>query len=92
MPVTTPTHRLRELDHRNSGGIDVTLLWEQEKERLLVFVNDTRSGECFVVRAHHEEAMTAFHHPYAYSARADVHVSPMGRSENSRPLFELQEP
>ena len=57
----------RELDHRHSNGIDVTLAWSVSTDLLFVTVCD-ETGECFelVVEAH--EALVAFHHPYAYAA------------------------
>jgi hypothetical protein len=58
--MTLPTRR--ELDHRNSNGIDVTLSWCRDQDLLFV------TGDSFelVVKAH--EALEVFHHPYAYAA------------------------
>jgi hypothetical protein len=69
--TTLPTRR--ELDHRNSNGVDVTLSWCPASNRLLVTVLD-EAGEFFelVVEAH--EALDVFHHPYAYAAHRDVHL------------------
>jgi hypothetical protein len=57
----------RELDHRHSNGIDVTLAWSVTTDLLFVTVHDD-AGDSFelVVEAH--EALDAFHHPYAYAA------------------------
>ena len=67
MTATTPTTDRRELDHRHSNGIDVTLTWSPSTDLLFVTVSD-EAGETFelVVDAH--EALDAFHHPYAYAA------------------------
>jgi len=63
--MTLPTRR--ELDHRNSNGIDVTLSWCPDRDLLYVTVLD-EAGDSFelVVEAH--EALDAFHHPFAYAA------------------------
>jgi hypothetical protein len=63
---STDTDR-RELDHRSSNGIDVTLSWSPVTDALYVTVLD-EAGDPFelVVEAH--EAMDAFHHPFAYAA------------------------
>ena len=77
MPVTTAqANPLKELDHRHSNGIDVTLFWDQDHERLLVCVCDARSGDYFVLRVEYAEALDAFHHPYGYAARAGGAVPP----------------
>ncbi|MGH3136251.1 MAG: hypothetical protein ACRDPV_07145 [Gaiellaceae bacterium] len=57
----------RELDHRNSNGIDVTLSWCPDEDLLIVTVLDD-AGDSFelVVEAH--EAIEVSHHPYAYAA------------------------
>jgi hypothetical protein len=41
-PVATA---IRELDRRNSDGIDVRLLWNSQSNRVSVFVEHERSGE-----------------------------------------------
>jgi hypothetical protein len=63
--MTLPTRR--ELDHRSSNGIDVTLSWCPDQDLLFVTVLDD-AGDSFelVVEAH--EALEVFHHPYAYAA------------------------
>jgi hypothetical protein len=63
----------RELDHRYTNGIDVTLSWCPASNRLYVIVLD-EAGDFFelVVEAH--EALDAFQHPYAYAAFRGVHL------------------
>jgi hypothetical protein len=63
--VTTTIH---ELDHRHNDGIDVTLLWDADTNRVSVFVRDARAGESFEVDVEPSRALDAFHHPYAYAA------------------------
>ena len=70
--TTLPTRR--ELDHRNSNGIDVTLSWSPVGDSLFVTVLDD-VGDSFelVVEAH--EAFDVFHHPYAYASHRGVHLT-----------------
>ena len=57
-----------ELDHRSADGIEVSLLWSRATNRLLVAVDDSRSGESFKVPAPAEKALDVFRHPFAYAA------------------------
>jgi hypothetical protein len=59
---------LTELDHRSADGIEVSLLWSPSSNRLLVSVEDSRSGESFEVQAPAEKALDVFRHPFAYAA------------------------
>jgi hypothetical protein len=68
MPGVSHTE-VRELDRRTSDGIDVQLLWNPRTDRVSIAVEDGRSGEQFEVAVAASEALTAFHHPYAYAAR-----------------------
>jgi hypothetical protein len=69
MTLTTDTHRIeRELAHRTSNGVEVTLLWLPADDRLVVSVVDARLGEAFEIDVDAAEALDAFHHPYAYAA------------------------
>ena len=69
--TATTTHLMRELDHRNSDGIDVRLMWNEHYGRVLVQVNDAETDESFTVEVREgENALKVFHHPYAYADRA----------------------
>jgi hypothetical protein len=72
MSTHTP-HLIRELDTRESDGIEVRMLWRAHDDRVLVAVNDARTGEAFsvAVRAG-ERALDVFHHPYAYAAARGI--------------------
>jgi hypothetical protein len=59
---------IRELDRRRSDGIEVTLSWNPRTNSVLVSVIDERLGDSFQVEVGAENAMDAFHHPYAYAA------------------------
>jgi hypothetical protein len=66
---TTPNPAVRELDRRSNDGIDVRLLWNSLTNRVSVVVEDQRTAEFFELPAvDPEDALIAFHHPYAYAA------------------------
>ena len=68
--TATTTQLMRELDHRSSDGIDVRLLWCERDGRVLVAVNDAKTGEAFTVEVREgENPMQVFKHPFAYSDR-----------------------
>jgi len=69
--------RLEELDHRESGGIEVALLWNRTDDSLSVLVVDTKTDEQLELRVERHEAMDVFRHPFAYasSRRVDRQVS-----------------
>lgn len=63
----------RELDTRTADGIHVRLLWQPNDGRVLVAVNDTKTGEAFELPVPDgEEALDVFRHPYAYAATSVV--------------------
>lgn len=62
----------RELDHRVSDGIHVTLLWYPSTDRVAVEVYDESTGESFELEVAPARALDAFHHPYAYAAAHGV--------------------
>jgi hypothetical protein len=60
----------RELDHRESDGIAVTLLWYDDTDRVVVRLVDSRTEEEFELEVAAREALDAFHHPHAYMLSA----------------------
>jgi hypothetical protein len=56
----------RELDHRESDGVSVTLLWYEDSNRVTIHVVDSDSGEEFELEVAGRDALDAFRHPYAY--------------------------
>jgi hypothetical protein len=56
----------RELDHREDGGVSVTLLWYEDSNRVAVHVVDIQTGEELDLEVAGPDAMDAFQHPYAY--------------------------
>jgi hypothetical protein len=66
----------RELAHRTSDGIEVTLLWSQATNRIAIAVLDTRSGEALEFEVDGGAALDAFNHPYAYAAARQPATAP----------------
>ncbi len=58
----------RELDHRSSDGIAVTLLWSRSRDHVRVAVTDRRTGHSFDLDVPGRDALPAFHHPFAYAS------------------------
>ncbi len=64
---------VRELDSRQTNGVQVRLLWDGTDAGLWVAVIDLRTGESFRVRVRKgERAVDVFNHPYAYAAHHGV--------------------
>jgi hypothetical protein len=71
--TATTTHLMRELDHRNSDGIEVRLLWNQHENRVFVAVNDAKTEESFTIEVREgDRPMDVFQHPFAYAGRRDA--------------------
>jgi hypothetical protein len=66
------TAGLRELAYRVNHGVEVSLLWHPEKDRLTVMVVDVRTRSWFNVPATADNALDVFNHPFAYAARDGV--------------------
>ena len=66
------TRNLAELDHRESNGIAVSLLWNRTTNQIVVRVTDEREDADFEITCAPAEALTVFHHPYAYVANRPV--------------------
>jgi hypothetical protein len=62
----------RELAFRANDGVEVGLFWNTATDRLVVVVDDSRSGDLFELEVSAAEAMDAFQHPYAYAAHRGV--------------------
>ena len=62
----------RELAHRSTGGIDVTLLWHPDTHELTVCVCDQRRGAYFEFEPEAEHALDAFYHPYSYASLSSL--------------------
>jgi hypothetical protein len=66
--------RTHELDFRAGDGLEVTLLWNPETNRVTVSVFDAKTGDDFGIDVDAADALDAFHHPYAYAANRGVHL------------------
>jgi len=69
--LTSPQHRTRkELAHRSTEGLDVTLLWcpqdGSSEEMIIVCVCDYREGVYFEIPAEPYLALHVYNHPFAY--------------------------
>jgi hypothetical protein len=56
----------RELAHRVTSDIEVSLLWRQLDNSLTLRLAEIGSGIEFEFGVRPEDALDAFHHPYAY--------------------------
>ena len=56
----------RELAHRSSNGVDVTLSWHAETDELLVWVYDERRDVYFKIHPERDFALDVYYHPYAH--------------------------
>lgn len=65
--MNTAEAQIRELDFRESAGLQVTLLWRALGNRVWVQVRDLRIDEAFTFGVAPAEASNAFHHPFAYA-------------------------
>jgi hypothetical protein len=61
-----------ELDRRENHGIAVSLLWQPATGIVTVAVNDDLTGDAFELVVPSDQALDAFHHPYAYAASGAV--------------------
>jgi hypothetical protein len=76
MQARTTRDEVRELARRESGGVEVALLWDRPGNRLTVAVADASSGDSFELPVDSADALDAFRHPYAYAARSGVAFLP----------------
>lgn len=70
--MTTASTQRRELDHRTTNRIDVTLFWTETTNAVTVAVIDTLSSEALEFEVAGTMALDAFNHPYAYAATHQV--------------------
>ena len=61
----------RELAQRQSGTVEVLLLWHPESDRVELSVRDLATGAGFQIEVAPGNAIDAFYHPYAYAARRE---------------------
>ena len=68
------TNVCRELAHRASAGIDVTLIWvhANDEDKAVVCVCDRRAGAYFEIQPEPDRALEVYYHPFAYRNRSVV--------------------
>ena len=71
MTTSAATER-RELAHRSTNGIDVTLLWTKSSNVVTIAVIDSHSAEELEFEVDGSRALDAFNHSYAYAATVGV--------------------
>lgn len=74
--TATASNERRELAHRTSDGIEVSMFWTKRSNRVTIAVVDTRFGDALEFGVAGSAALDAFNHPYAY-APGDRAVSPV---------------
>jgi hypothetical protein len=60
--------RFVELDARETGDFDISLLWDRATNRVQVLLVDRTTGEVSAIDAAAEDALDAFWHPFLYLA------------------------
>ena len=63
---TTTETLFRELDFRESNGLEVSLLWNAPTDAVSVHVFDTGSNETFETEVPRDLAREAFFHPFTF--------------------------
>lgn len=71
----------RELARRNTGAVEIALIWHIVTDSLSVSVKDAGNGNEFELVVDATEAMDVFHHPYAYAASRGVEYLEGDRAE-----------
>jgi len=66
--ISIPAPR-RELAHRRSGGLEITLYWDAEEHSASVEVHQPATQETIAITVPDQDALDAFHHPFAYLDR-----------------------
>ncbi len=68
MTTSTPTpNSPRELAHRSSDGLDVSLLWHPADDTPYLSVVDLRTHTAMRFSVARDAALDAFNHPFAYA-------------------------
>ena len=59
----------KELAHRRSDGLEISLLWDPADDSLAVLVVDGRLGVTLELPVRGESPLAVFYHPFAVAAR-----------------------
>jgi hypothetical protein len=68
--ITTATSDIRELDHRSSDGLEITLFWSASTNHVFIAVKDEHQGASIEIEVDPAHARDAFLHPFAYAQAA----------------------
>jgi hypothetical protein len=79
-----PVAHTRELARRQSGTIEVFLLWHPESNWVELAVRDLATDVSFHLEVAPADAVDAFYHPYAYAARPKRSGGPDGTRPRTR--------
>jgi hypothetical protein len=71
--MATTTRARRELAHRASNGIEVSLFWSKADNRVTVEIFDEQLDEALEFEVDGADALEAFNHPYPYAAARGIH-------------------
>jgi hypothetical protein len=69
---TTPRIGRRELAHRTSHDIDVSLLWNPADDAVAVRVRSLETGRVSEIAVRPDHALNAFNHPFVYAALEEL--------------------
>ena len=72
-----------ELAFRSNGDIEVTLFWSRPSGRVSVSLSDLASDEVIEFAVPPEDALDAFHHPYAHLALRTAGASLVARTDRA---------
>jgi hypothetical protein len=73
--MTPVVKQRRELAHRSSDRIEVSLFWSKPTNRLTIELIDGRTDERLEFEVAPHKALDAFRHPYAYAPALDEVVT-----------------
>jgi len=68
MTISALTHIRRELAHRQTGGLEVTLYWHTDDGGTSIDIRQEATEETMSFPVPPDQALDAFHHPFAHLA------------------------
>ena len=71
--ISIPAPR-QELAFRTSGGLEITLYWDAEEQTASVEVHQPATQETIAFTVPDQDALDAFHHPFAHLGRATTNA------------------
>jgi hypothetical protein len=64
--TTSAGPTLHELSHRSGGGLVVALIWDADRDSVILSVDDLATGDRIRVEPRRGRERYAFEHPFAY--------------------------